>query len=57
MYGCAALDPEPINWDALAAAGSASVATVTTKAAVVLARPFRIFDLNDIPLSMAFQSV
>jgi hypothetical protein len=51
MYGCAALDPEPINLVALAAAGTANVTTVTARAPIVLARPDRIFDLNDIPLS------
>jgi len=50
MYGCAALDPEPINFVALAAAGTASVTMVTARALIVLARPDRIFDLNDIPL-------
>jgi hypothetical protein len=54
MYGCAALDPEPINLVALAAAGTANVTTVTARALMVLARPDRIFDLNDIPLSVRF---
>jgi hypothetical protein len=51
MYGCAALDPEPTSLVALATAGSARVATVTARALTVFARPDRIFDFNDVPLS------